>query len=89
MDKRKNNGGHSTKATGIDKRKNQYKDALDQAGDVESVTEVLKMLHNKAVTKLDTKAAQIYLDYYLGKPNQSVNINPDNDFNIPLIKFFE
>ena len=35
-DNRKNNGnkGHSTKAKGVDKRKNEYKTALDKASSV-------------------------------------------------------
>jgi len=91
MDKRKDNGGHSTKAKGVDKRKNQYKDALSLAGDVESVSKVLEMLYSKAVDKKDTNAAKIYLAYYLGNPQQSIeqnNTHTMNDFNIKdLLKF--
>ena len=42
MDNRKNNGGHSTKSKGADKRKNEYRNALELAGSVENVVEVLK-----------------------------------------------
>ena len=93
MDKRKLNGnkGHSTKSkSGIDKRKNEYRSALEQAATVEDVIEVIKMVHTKAVTKQDIKAAQLFLEYYLGKPNQSIDINSSEGFSInvkELIKF--
>lgn len=31
---------------------------------------------------------QLLWGYTYGKPKESVNINPDNDFNIPITKFF-
>lgn len=82
MDKRKNNGGHSTKAKGVDRRKNEYKEALSIAGDVDSVVEVLKMLHDKAINKKDTKAASIYLSYYLGKPVETKDVTFKGDIPI-------
>ena len=88
MDKRKNNGGHSTRSKGVDKRKNEYKDALDLAGDVDSVSNVIGMLYKKAVEDRDTNAAKIYLEYYLGKPKQTVDQNTNlniNDFDISKI----
>jgi hypothetical protein len=88
MDKRRNNGGNSTKTEGLDKRKNEYKDALSQAGDVDSVSKVLKMLYKKAVEKSDNNAAKIYLEYYLGKPHQSKDITTNgNDINISPIEW--
>ena len=44
MDKRKENGGHSTKAKGIDKRKNSFKSALTEASTVEDVINVIKIV---------------------------------------------
>jgi len=88
VDKRKNNGGHSTRSKGVDKRKNEYKDALDLAGDVDSVSNVIGMLYKKAVEDRDTNAAKIYLEYYLGKPKQTVDQNTNlniNDFDISKI----
>lgn len=67
MDKRKENGGHSTKSKGIDKRKNQYKDALADALDVEDVANVIRMLYTKAIEEKDTNASKILLEYYLVK----------------------
>ena len=69
MDLRKHNGnkGHSTKAKGIDKRKNMYKDALADALDVEDISNVLRMLYAKAIEEKDTNASKILLEYYLVK----------------------
>jgi len=82
MDKRKNNGGHSTKAKGSDKRKNQYRDAVEQAASVEDVADVLKMLLTKAKTKQDVKAAQLFLEYTIGKPKQEMDINSSEGLSI-------
>jgi len=89
IDKRKFNGGNSTKASGVDKRKNEYRSALEQAATVEDVIEVIKMVHTKAVSKQDIKAAQLFLEYYLGKPNQSIDINSSEGFNINFNELFK
>jgi hypothetical protein len=91
MDKRKFNGGNSTKAKGADKRKNQYKDAVEQAASIEDVADVLKMLLSKAKTKQDVKAAQLFLEYTIGKPKQEMDINSTEGLSInfvDLIKSF-
>ena len=88
MDRRKHNGGHSTKTAGKDKRKNEYRKALDKASTVEDVVNVICMVREKAIEKQDVQAAKVFLEYYLGKPKESININPDNDFHIPLTTFF-
>ena len=85
MDKRKNNGGNSTKAKGIDKRKNEYKNILNDALTINELTGVVKMLHKKAVNDLDVPAAKIILEYYLGKPVQTIDQNTSlniNDFDL-------
>ena len=79
MDNRKNNGGHSTKSQGADKRKNEYRNALELAATVEIVVEVLKTVYDKAVNKQDMSAAKLYLEYYLGKPKESVDIHTSGD----------
>ena len=92
MDKRKNNGGNSTKAKGVDRRKNQYKDVLDDALDVEDLKNVLKMLKVKAVIDKDIPAAKIILEYYLGKPLQTIDQNTNvtmNDFDIKKVLNFD
>ena len=85
MDKRKNNGGHSTRTKGIDRRKNAYKDVLDDALTNEQLTSVVKMLFRKATNDEDTSAAKLLLEYYLGKPHQTIeqfNTHHLDDFNL-------
>jgi len=80
MDKRKSNGnkGHSTKAKGIDKRKNEYRELLDLAATPDEVVEVIKTLKVKAIEKQDVNAIKLFLEYYLGKPKETIeNINID------------
>ena len=89
MDKRKLNGGHSTKAKGSDKRKNQYRDALEQANTVEDVVEVLKMVKNKAVEKQCIQASKLFLEYYLGKPETSIDIKSSEGVNLDFRDIFK
>ena len=83
MDKRRNNGGNSTKAKGVDKRKNQYKELLDLASTPEEVVEVIKTLKAKAIDKQDVNAIKLFLEYYLGKPKETKEIDLNlNEFSI-------
>ena len=83
MDKRKFNGGNSTKAKGVDKRKNEFKEALEKAGSVDKIVDVLDMLYDKSTKDKDTKAASIYLAYFLGKPKETKEISINED--LPII----
>lgn len=75
MDKRKYNGGNSTKSKGIDKRKNEYKQALQIAGNIDDVVKVIQTVKKEAIGG-DLQACKLYLEYYLGKPKDTVeNIN--------------
>ena len=93
MDKRKNNGnkGHSTKAKGLDKRKNEYKTALDNAATVQDVEEVIKEVLKQA-KRGELQACKLFLEYYLGKPKQQTDITTNGE-NInalpPSIKFVD
>ena len=92
MDKRKNNGnnGHSTKAKEgtIDKRKNEYKDALSEASTKQDVINVITMIRDKAVKDQDIPAAKIFLEYYLGKPKDSLDVTTNGEaFTFPTINF--
>src|SRR5690554_5532583 len=79
-DKRKNNGGHSTKSkSGIDKRKNQYRSALESAATVDDVESVIRKVLEKAKGG-DMVAAKLFLEYYLGKPDQTINQNNSHSF---------
>lgn len=87
MDKRKFNGGNSTKAKPgkIDKRRNEYKQALQEASTVEDVVKVINMIKNKAINEKDTNAAKLFLSYYLGNPKDSVDITTNGkDINSDL-----
>jgi hypothetical protein len=84
MDKRTLNGGNSTVSKGVDKRKNEYKSALDNASDVDDVVNVILKVKYKALEG-DLNACKLFLEYYLGKPTQTINQNTDlniNDFNL-------
>ena len=74
MDKRKQNGGHSTKTKGADKRKNEYKDIVKSIVTVEKLGEVLKMLLGKAIDEQDIPASKLLLEYALGKPTETKDI---------------
>lgn len=81
MDGRKNNGnkGHSTKAKGIDKRKNEYKKAVEEAISYEDVVSLLRKATMIALSdKPDRlKAMQMIFDYTLGKAKESIDLNAD------------
>ena len=74
-DKRKNNGGHSTKANGVDKRKNKYLHLLDEASTDEDVVKVIRKLKSIATEKGDVQAIKLFLEYYLGKPKETIDID--------------
>jgi hypothetical protein len=87
MDKRKNNGGHSTKATKPDDRRlNPYKDVVREAITADDLLNVLKMLYNKSVEKQDVKAAQLLLEYTVGKPKQEVDLGVTQDSGISFLE---
>lgn len=77
-DKRKNNGGHSTKAKGgkIDKRVNQYKQAINKAVTVEDVEKALIALKSEAFTG-DIQAIKLLLEYTIGKPVTQIEAEID------------
>ncbi len=79
MDKRKENGGHSTKAKGIDKRKNEYRLALSEASTKEDVIKVIQTVKAKAINKQDIQAAKLFLEYYLGKPDANIDIRSNGE----------
>jgi hypothetical protein len=90
MDKRRNNGGHSTKAKGADKRKNDYRRALNEAGSVEDLKKVLGKLKDEALQN-NLQAIKLYLEYYLGKPHQTIEQFNTHEFleGIDFSKLFD
>ena len=91
MDGRKSNGnkGHSTKAKGADKRKNEYRELLDLAATPDEVVEVIKTLKVKAIEKQDVNAIKLFLEYYLGKPKETIETTHNlNGFSIKEVLGF-
>lgn len=83
MDKRKMNGGHSTKATRPDdKRKNKFKEEINEAFNTEDIIQVLTMLKIKAIGDQDVPAAKLFLEYTVGKPDQTIDVE---GVTIPII----
>ncbi len=74
MDKRRFNGGNSTKSKGIDKRKNPYKDVINDVITYDELAKVLKMLLGKAINEQDVPASKLLLEYSLGKPTETKDI---------------
>ena len=90
MDKRKANGGHSTKAKGdkIDKRKNEYRSALKEAATKKDVIDVINMIKTKAIKDQDVQAGKLFLEYYIGKPKDEIDVTTNGEMiNIPVIQF--
>ena len=75
MDRRRYNGGNSTKSKGIDKRKNEYKSALNQAISMQDVIDVLTKLLNQAKNEDEgIQAKKLLLEYCLGKPLDKIEV---------------
>ena len=77
MDKRRNNGGNSTKAKGADKRKNEYRKAIEQACSFDDVKKLLTKCMAIALSeeKDRMKALSLVLEYTLGKPKESLDVS--------------
>ena len=87
-DGRRNNGGNSTKALGVDKRKNPYREVVRDAVTPEDLKKVFGMLMDKALKRQDTKAAQLLIEYTVGKPSQEIDLNVLESINFnKLIEF--
>jgi len=91
MDGRKNNGnkGHSTKSTGTDKRKNDYKRAIEEAISVEDVALLIRRVKDIALSEDKDRmtALKTLLEYTLGKPHQT--ITEDVNMTFPKIDMNE
>ena len=83
----KGNEGWSTKAKGIDRRKNPFKQLITEATSQENFIAVFQTLEASAMSG-DVQSAKLYLEYTVGKPMQSVDITSDGgSVNIPTISF--
>lgn len=87
MDKRKHNGGNSTKAKGVDKRKNEYKEAIQMASTIDEVVDVINVVKANAKSG-DLQACKLFLEYYLGKPMQTADVTSNGEtISMPSINF--
>ena len=75
MDKRKNNGGNSTKTTGIDKRKNAYRDAVEEAISPDDIIKILHKFRDDFLTKGDVQAGKTVLEYCVTKPTENLQLS--------------
>ena len=87
VDGRKSNGGHSTKAIGVDKRKNLYRHLINEAVSESNFLTIMKTIEANAMEG-DLQSAKLYLEYTAGKPLQGIDITSDgNSVSIPTINF--
>ena len=82
-DKRKNNGGNSTKSNkALDKRRNNGKELIEEYlskdFDYTKFKQLMDKLFSEGV-KGDTKSAQLFLDHVVGKPLQRTDITTDGE----------
>ena len=86
-DGRANNGGHSTKSAGVDKRKNEYRQASRDAVSMDDFVAVIEALVEKAKGG-DIRATQELLNRLLGKPDQSIDLTSEGEgIVIPQLKW--
>lgn len=78
-DKRKNNGGNSTKSKGPDKRKNDYRKAILEAVTNEDVVEVVIKLKTMFIENDDLQAGKIFLENVVSKPTQEVDVTSNGE----------
>lgn len=86
MDKRKNNGGHSTKGKAGRKPKCDEQKLVEKLSPFEK--DALRVLH-QAVKGGEKWAVELYMKYYYGLPKQVIDqtINTDdNQIEIKIIK---
>ena len=88
-DKRKNNGGNSTKSKkATDKRKSKGRELLDKYIDEDvDYNDYLKMMKEqlKLAIKGDTRAATFWSDRVIGKPKESTDITTNGEsISIPI-----
>ena len=81
MDGRRFNGnkGHSTKAKGEDRRKNNYRKAINEAFSTEDVVKVLTKFKNACLKDGDIQAGRIFLEYTAGKPKQELDVTTNDE----------
>lgn len=79
MDNRKKNGGHSTKTKGFDKRKNSYRQAINEAFSTEDVINVLEKCKNDWLEHDNIQAAKVFLENLVSKPTQEIDVTSNGE----------
>ena len=75
IDKRTNNGGHSTKSLDPnDRRKNQFKDVMQDSMTRDELGKVFRVLYNEAIDG-NIQAGKLLLEYSTVKPTAQVEIS--------------
>jgi hypothetical protein len=93
MDKRKNNGGHSTKGKAGRKSKAEELGLHDSMDDLLPTTDVLRkfagIITSSEDEKLKFAAIVKWLEWRVGKPKESIDLNQSGSLEIqtPLIEF--
>ena len=85
MDKRKLNGGHSTKATGIDKRKNAYREAVEEAITPKDIIEILHKFKELFIVNEDIQAGKTVLEYCVTKPTTEIDVKGSGVTIVPNV----
>ena len=89
-DKRKNNGGHSTKGRAGRKSKDEEQRIRDLVSPYVdgAIAKVLEIMANGQKSSDQLAAAKLILEYRFGKPEQKQDITSNGkDVNIPLMKW--
>jgi hypothetical protein len=77
VDKRKFNGGNSTKSNKpTDKRKNHFRDVIEESISREELSGVFRVIYDKAIQG-DLAAAKMLLEYSTVKPTTTVEVKGD------------
>ena len=75
IDKRTNNGGHSTKSLDPnDRRKNQFKDVMQDSMTRDELGKVFRVLYDEAIDG-NIQAGKLLLEYSTVKPTAQVEIS--------------
>tara|TARA_R110000796_G_scaffold42899_11_gene105665 strand:- start:727 stop:1095 length:369 start_codon:yes stop_codon:yes gene_type:complete len=82
VDKRKFNGGNSTKSLKpIDRRKNNFRGVIEDSISREELSGVFRVIYDKAIAG-DLAAAKMLLEYSTVKPTTTVEVKGDTIIGI-------
>jgi len=79
------NGGNSTKAKGIDKRKNAYRLAVEEAITPNDIIEILHKFKELFIVNGDIQAGKTILDFCVTKPTTEIDLKSNGESIIPNV----